>query len=78
MAAAVASAHNHVLRRWLRGESTDPIGEVDEAMRQVISLFTPRTPRARGRRHDRHRVPGRPAAETVLPAIRHALQAETE
>jgi hypothetical protein len=44
MAAAVASAHNHVLRRWLRGESTDPIGEVDEAMRQVISLFTPRTP----------------------------------
>jgi AcrR family transcriptional regulator len=44
MAAAVASAHNHVLRRWLRGDTTDPVREVDEAMRQVISLFTPRTP----------------------------------
>jgi AcrR family transcriptional regulator len=44
MAAAVASAHNHVLRRWLRDESTDPVREVDEAMRQVISLFTPRAP----------------------------------
>jgi AcrR family transcriptional regulator len=39
MAAAVVAAHNHVLRRWLRGESPDPIGEVDEAMREVIALF---------------------------------------
>jgi AcrR family transcriptional regulator len=42
MAAAVASAHNHVLRRWLRGDSADPVGEVDEALRQVISLFAAR------------------------------------
>ena len=42
MAAAVVSAHNHVLRRWLRGESPDPVREVDEALRQVIGLFTPR------------------------------------
>jgi len=41
MAAAVVSAHNHVLRRWLRGQSPDPAGEVDAAMRQVIALFTP-------------------------------------
>jgi hypothetical protein len=40
MAAAVVSAHNHVLRRWLRGDAADPVREVDEAMRQVISLFT--------------------------------------
>lgn len=40
MAAAVVAAHNHVLRRWLRGESPDPITEVDEALRQVIDLFT--------------------------------------
>jgi AcrR family transcriptional regulator len=39
MAAAVVSAHNHVLRRWLRGDTTEPIAEVDEAMRLVISLF---------------------------------------
>jgi AcrR family transcriptional regulator len=44
MAAAVVSAHNHVLRRWLRGQSPDPVQEVDEAMRQVIALFAPRVP----------------------------------
>jgi AcrR family transcriptional regulator len=40
MAAAVVSAHNHVLRRWLRGESADPVAEIDDAMREVITLFT--------------------------------------
>ena len=44
MAAAVVAAHNHVLRRWLRAESPDPIAEVDEAMRQVIGLFTAPAP----------------------------------
>ncbi|MEU6603212.1 TetR/AcrR family transcriptional regulator [Streptomyces flaveolus] len=39
MAAAVVAAHNHVLRRWLRGESADPVTEVDEAMREVLALF---------------------------------------
>lgn len=39
MAACVVSAHNRVLRRWLRGECPDPVREVDEAMRQVIALF---------------------------------------
>jgi hypothetical protein len=36
----VVSAHNHVLRRWLRGESPDPMAEVDLGLRQVIALFT--------------------------------------
>jgi AcrR family transcriptional regulator len=40
MAAAVVAAHNHVLRRWLRGESPDPVREVDDALRLVIGLFT--------------------------------------
>jgi AcrR family transcriptional regulator len=40
MAAAVVAAHNHVLRRWLRGESPNPVAELDEAMHQVIDLFT--------------------------------------
>src|ERR1700758_566855 len=44
MAAAVASAHNHVLRRWLRGDSTDPIRDPAAGMRQVTALFAPRPP----------------------------------
>ena len=40
MAAAVVAAHNHVLRRWLRGDSPDPVREVDDALRLVIDLFT--------------------------------------
>jgi len=28
-----------VLRRWLRGESPDPVQEVDEALRLVTELF---------------------------------------
>jgi AcrR family transcriptional regulator len=39
MAAAVVAAHSHVLRRWLRGESPEPVREVDEALQRVISLF---------------------------------------
>ncbi|MFB9466243.1 TetR/AcrR family transcriptional regulator [Streptomyces cinereospinus] len=39
MAANVVAAHNHVLRRWLRGESADPVSEVDDAMREVLALF---------------------------------------
>ncbi|MET0865961.1 MAG: helix-turn-helix domain-containing protein [Nakamurella sp.] len=41
MAAAVVAAHNHVLRRWLRGDTTEPLTEVDAAMAQVVALFTP-------------------------------------
>jgi len=37
MAAAVVSAHNHVLRRWLRGETADPEGDLDQAMELVIA-----------------------------------------
>ena len=41
MAAAVVASHNHVLRRWLRREATDPLVEIDAAMAQVVSLFSP-------------------------------------
>ena len=33
-----------MLRGWLRGQSLDPVREVDEALRQVISLFATRAP----------------------------------
>jgi AcrR family transcriptional regulator len=76
MAAAVASAHNHVLRRWLRGDSTDPVREVDQAMRQVIGLFTPLGP---GQGADGTTViafrTGQ-SLEAVLPAIEQLLDGE--
>jgi AcrR family transcriptional regulator len=75
MAAAVASAHNHVLRRWLRGDSSDPGRELDAAMREVIALFTPRAP---GLDTDGTTVlafrTGQPL-EALLPAIRQLLEA---
>jgi AcrR family transcriptional regulator len=75
MAAAVASAHNHVLRRWLRGDSADPVRELDAAMRQVIALFTPR---ARGLDAEGTTVlafrTGQPL-EALLPAIQQLLEA---
>ncbi|MFE1954473.1 MULTISPECIES: TetR/AcrR family transcriptional regulator [Streptomyces] len=46
MAANVVAAHNHVLRRWLRGESADPVSEMDEAMREVLALFPTPVPGA--------------------------------
>jgi AcrR family transcriptional regulator len=75
MAAAVAAAHNHVLRRWLRGDSTDPLSELDEAMRQVIGYFTP--PGAELGAAGTTVVAFRTGQqlETVLPAIRQALDA---
>lgn len=36
---AVVTAHNHVLRRWLRGETTDPREELDAALSLVLPLF---------------------------------------
>src|SRR5215469_4447527 len=39
MAAAVVAAHNHVLRRWLRGECGEPMRQFEDAMNQVTGLF---------------------------------------
>lgn len=74
MAAAVASGHNHVLRRWLRGETAEPVSELDAAMRQVIALFTPRAPdtESDGTTVLAFRT-GQPL-EALLPAIRQLLE----
>ena len=42
MANAVVTAHNHVLRRWLRHETDQPMAEVDQAMTEVRRIFEPR------------------------------------
>jgi AcrR family transcriptional regulator len=39
MATSVVTAHNYVLRRWLRGHTDDPESEFDAAMAAVIDLF---------------------------------------
>lgn len=39
MAAAVVTAHNYVLRRWLRGLTARPEAEFDEAMATTLELF---------------------------------------
>lgn len=36
-AAAVVTAHNHVLRRWLRGDATEPLAELEGAMRRALA-----------------------------------------
>jgi hypothetical protein len=40
ISAAVVSAHNHVLRRWLRKDTDDSAVELDVAMARVAALFT--------------------------------------
>lgn len=44
LAAALVTAHNHVLRRWLRGTTEDPMVEFDTAMAEVERLFSTRAP----------------------------------
>ena len=72
MAAAVVAAHNHVLRRWLRGESPDPVGEVDAALRQVTALFAAPAPADGGTAVLAFRV-GQDL-DTLLPELRRLIK----
>ena len=62
MANAVVTAHNLVLRRWLRGETTAPEREFDIAMARTIALFDTSSS-AR---------PARASGETVVVIVRTA------
>ena len=42
MAAAVVAAHNHVLRRWLRGETSDPVARDGRGDARRCSPSSPR------------------------------------
>lgn len=61
MASAVVTAHNYVLRRWLRRLTDRPRAEFDEAMGRVLDLFEPpaRTAGENGRRDPLARLPER-------------------
>ena len=63
MAAAVVTAHNHVLRRWLRGLTEDPEQEFDLAIAEVINLFGDR--------------PAEGAGETSVVVIRTSTDLDT-
>ncbi|GAA3299140.1 TetR family transcriptional regulator [Dactylosporangium vinaceum] len=72
MAAAVVSAHNHVLRRWLRREAGDPAAELDAAMARVVQLFAADPPDAGGSMVIVLRDARDP--EQVATAVRQALK----
>ncbi|WP_235737610.1 hypothetical protein [Nocardioides alcanivorans] len=74
MAAAVVTAHNHVLRGWLRGLTEDPMPGFDRAMVEVTGLFARESGGDVGTTVVVLRTPNR--IESVLPALRAALVAE--
>lgn len=74
MAAAVVAAHNHVLRRWLRRDATEPLQEIDVAMAQVVALFTPADPIAAGEGTTVVVLRTPRSIDDVAASIRQALQ----
>jgi AcrR family transcriptional regulator len=80
MAAAVVAAHNHVLRRWLRAESPDPVEEFDEAMRQVTQLFATPTSQAAASDGGTTVVAFRTgqSLDVLLPSLRRLIEDEPE
>ncbi|MDP2773188.1 MAG: TetR family transcriptional regulator, partial [Nocardioides sp.] len=76
MASSVVVAHNHVLRRWLRGLTDHPEREFDAAMSQVRQTHAPQAaPGTEGTTVVVLRTPVDPDA--VLPALRRALDEAT-
>ena len=77
IAAAVVAAHNHVLRRWLRAETPDPIREFDDAMRQVATLFAAAAAAAPGAGDGTTIIAFRTGQDldTLLPSLRRFIEA---
>ncbi len=73
-AAAVVSAHNHVLRRWLQGQTSTPLPEYDAATTYIRSLFgtADHTPAHTGT--TMILLEDSRDAGTVATLIRHALE----
>lgn len=71
MANAVVTAHNHVLRRWLRGQTREPEAEFDAAMADTVGLFT--APAARSGEHSVVVFQTTKDLDSVLPGLRRLL-----
>jgi AcrR family transcriptional regulator len=78
LAASIITAHNHVLRRWLRGLTAEPLAEFDDAMAEVSRHLVDPT-RERERAYETSIIVLRTPAsvEAVLPALRRALEDPT-
>jgi AcrR family transcriptional regulator len=70
VAASFVAAHNHVLRRWLRGQSTDPLGELDLAVRKIAVVFGDDDRRAAGHGTTIAVFRTDEDIETLIPTIR--------
>jgi AcrR family transcriptional regulator len=75
MATSVVTAHNHVLRRWLRGLTDQPEADFDVAIAEVIELFAEPGPN--------RSAPGETSLvivrttrqlDSVIPALRKVLR----
>jgi hypothetical protein len=77
MAAAVVAAHNHVLRRWLRSESSNPVREVDEALGLVIDLFTAPTDPVGGNGTTIVAFRSDQDIDTLLPTLRRLTEEQS-
>lgn len=76
MAAAVVTAHNHVLRGWLRGLTDNPMAEFDRAIAEVTAIFPPEVGgSADGAGTTVVVLRSSANVESVLPALRAALVA---
>lgn len=77
MASSVVAAHNHVLRRWLRGDTDAPVAEVDAAMARVVAMFSHPAERSDGGTTVVVLRTGR-SLDDVLPAVRRAIDAAAD
>ncbi len=72
MANAVVTAHNVVLRRWLRRLTDRPREEFDAAMAEVVALFAP-SPSGAGQETTLVVLRSPMSVEALLPRLRDAL-----
>lgn len=75
MAAAVVTAHNHVLRAWLRGQTERPLENFDAAMAEVVAIFAPPADQGGGSTVVVLRSPR--DLDSVVPLLREALRDST-
>ena len=72
-ATSVVTAHNYVLRRWLRGLTEHPEAEFDVAMTQVIELFADINPNRSADEASLVIIRTTRQLDSVIPALRKII-----